>query len=473
MNIVQVLLLVALAILIGLMRRGRGLVLLGVSALAVYLLQPPSQLFPSQSFWLPTLTLFITVLTWAVTAPPDARSLRANWPALVTLGGAILVAFALDYLPLAWASSLVSPSPVFLAGALALFFVILAVTVSLRRGALLLLWLSAIFLLVIFVFLKSPWLTWQVFDAISFLRGREFDSSVTLNIAWLGYSYVAFRLLHTIRDRQSGVLPAVDLTDYVNYVIFFPSFTAGPIDRIERFLADWRARQSLTNDDWVYAGQRLAVGLFKKFVLADWLAWQSLNDNLVQQVHSGGWLWLFLYAYTFRLYFDFSGYTDIAIAAARLMGVRLPENFDAPFIKSNLTQFWNSWHMTLTQWFRSYFFNPFTRFLRTGKRTLPIWLIILLTQLVTMALIGLWHGVAWNFILWGLWHGVGLFAQNRWSEFMRARFPNFGASPLARKLLTGGGVFLTFNYFALSLVFFALSTPQLSAAAFMKLFGMS
>jgi len=473
MSIVQILILVVLAILIGLMRRGRGLVLLGVSALAIYLLQPPSQIFPSQSFWLPTLTLFITVIAWAVTAPPDARSLRDNWPALATLAGAIILAAALDYLPFTWAASFISPSPIYLAGALVLFCAALAAVASIRRGERLLLWLTALALLVIFIFLKSPWLTGQVFAGIALLRGREFDLTAKVTIAWLGYSYIAFRLLHTLRDRQSGILPAVSLADYVNYVIFFPSFTAGPIDRLEHFTANLRAPQPLTNDDWVYAGRRLAIGLFKKFVLADWLVWLSIRDNLVQQVHSAGWLWIFLYAYAFRIYLDFSGYTDIAIAIARLIGIRLPENFDAPFLKPNLTQFWNSWHITLTQWFRSYFFNPITRFLRTSKRALPIWLILLLAQLSTMALIGLWHGITWNFLLWGLWHGVGLFAQNRWSEFVRLRFPNVGASPLAGKLLAGVGVFVTFNYVALGWLFFVLSTPQLSAEAFMKLFGIS
>jgi alginate O-acetyltransferase complex protein AlgI len=158
---------------------------------------------------------------------------------------------------------------------------------------------------------------------------------------------------------------------------------------------------------------------------------------------------------------------------ARLMGFRLPENFAAPFLKPNLTQFWNSWHMTLTQWFRTYFFNPFTRSLRTSKRTLPPGLIILLTQVCTMLLIGLWHGITWNFALWGLWHGLGLFIQNRWSGFVRVCFPNWGGTSFSRTFLYAGGVLLTFVYFTLGLVFFALSTPQLSFAALLKLFGMA
>jgi alginate O-acetyltransferase complex protein AlgI len=366
-----------------------------------------------------------------------------------------------------------SPSFVLLAGALAAFSALTAGLSLLRGKNRFLLVLTAVGLLATFVFIKAPWLSERLLAFVGDLRGQTLDASVKFNIAWLGYSYIAFRLLHTIRDRQSGVLPAVGLAEYVNYVIFFPSFTAGPIDRLERFIKELRAPLPLKNDDWLFAGQRLVLGLFKKFVVADLLALVSINDALVAQTRSGGWLWFMLCAYSFRIYFDFSGYTDIAIGMARLMGFRLPENFAAPFLKPNLTQFWNSWHMTLTQWFRTYFFNPFTRSLRTSKRTLPPGLIILLTQVCTMLLIGLWHGITWNFALWGLWHGLGLFIQNRWSGFVRVCFPNWGGTSFSRTFLYAGGVLLTFVYFTLGLVFFALSTPQLSFAALLKLFGMA
>ena len=282
-----------------------------------------------------------------------------------------------------------------------------------------------------------------------------------------------FRLLHTIRDRQTGVLPAVGLAEYINYVIFFPAFVAGPIDRLERFIKELRSPLPLKNEDWLFAGQRLAMGLFKKFFMADLLALISVKDVLVDQTLSGGWLWLTLCAYSFRVYFDFSGYTDIAIGMGRLMGIRLPENFASPFLKSNLTQLWNSWHITLTQWFRSYFFFPFTRLLRSSNRSLPQGLIIFLGQIGTMLLIGMWHGITWNYALWGLWQGLGLFLQNRWSEFIHRRYPNLGASPVSRGLLQIGGILLTFSYFTFGIAFFALSTPQLSFEAIRKIFGIS
>jgi D-alanyl-lipoteichoic acid acyltransferase DltB (MBOAT superfamily) len=206
-------------------------------------------------------------------------------------------------------------------------------------------------------------------------------------------------------------------------------------------------------------------------VIADTLAIIALNDALATQVRTTGWMWVVVYAYAFQIYFDFSGYTDIAIGIARLVGIRLPENFAAPYIKPNLTQFWNSWHMSLTQWFRSYFFHPFNRWMR-GLKNIPAWTMIFLGQVATMLLIGLWHGITLNFIFWGLWHGIGLFLQNRWSEFLRTRYSNAGQNPRLQWLLQIGGILLTFHFVALGWVFFALSDPSLSWQVLSKLLGM-
>jgi D-alanyl-lipoteichoic acid acyltransferase DltB (MBOAT superfamily) len=275
-------------------------------------------------------------------------------------------------------------------------------------------------------------------------------------------------LLHTLRDHQSSRLPALTLAEYVNYVIFFPSFTAGPIERAERFMPGLRNPIPLAGQDWVEAGKRFFIGLFKKFILADALALISLNDILAGQVKSPAWMWFFLYAYSLRIYFDFSGYTDIAIGLARIMGIRLPENFASPYFKPSLTQFWNSWHMTLTQWFRAYFFNPLTRALRGRGCAAP--LIIFITQISTMVLIGLWHGVTWNFFLWGIWHGLGLFLQNRWSEFMQTRM-NAPLPPHRQLILNAMGMFLTFNFVSLGWLFFVLSSPSLALKTLGFLFG--
>jgi D-alanyl-lipoteichoic acid acyltransferase DltB (MBOAT superfamily) len=287
----------------------------------------------------------------------------------------------------------------------------------------------------------------------------------------LGFSYIAFRLLHTIRDRATGRLPPVTLSEYIVYIIFFPALTAGPIDRIERFVGDLRRPMALVADDIGESSKRILVGLFKKFAVADTMALIALNATNALQVRSTGWAWVLLYAYSLQIYFDFSGYTDIAIGLGRLLGVKLPENFNSPYLKPNLTQFWNNWHMTLTQWFRTYFFNPVTRALRSRKKSLPIPVIIMLTQLATMVLIGLWHGVTVNFVAWGMWHGLGLFVHNRWSDLTRARFS--AMAPQWRAALNIGGVWLTFNFVALGWVFFALPDLSSSTNDLRILFGLA
>ena len=469
MTILQIAILTVVAIVIGQLPKGRSLALLAVSTFVVFWLQPLEP-YLTLIYWLPLATLAIVVFAWALTSTAETRSWRQNWPALAVM---VFVALLIDlnhYFQLTQIFAVNTPN---LRYALVVIVGIVAVTFGLVR------WQKAnrfwqfvafIGIILIFTFLKSPVLLQKTLNFIAAIRaGNTGDTSIPF--AWLGFSYLAFRLLHTIRDRQTGRLPSVTLAEYVNYVLFFPSFTAGPIDRLERFIKELRVPLPLANEDWIDAGTRLFVGLFKKFVVADLLAIISISDVLVTRVNHAGWLWLFLYAYTFRIYFDFSGYTDIAIGIGRLMGIRLPENFISPYLKPNLTQFWNSWHITLTQWFRAYFFNPFTRALRGSKLPLPIWIIILVTQISTMVLIGFWHGITAGFAMWGLWHGLGLFIQNRWSEFIRPRLPTWTQTRGGQTALNLAGIFLTFNFVAIGWLFFTLSTPAIAWQALLKLFG--
>jgi D-alanyl-lipoteichoic acid acyltransferase DltB (MBOAT superfamily) len=115
--------------------------------------------------------------------------------------------------------------------------------------------------------------------------------------------------------------------------------------------------------------------------------------------------------------------------------------------------------MTLTQWFRNYFFYPLTRAIRTREGWIPPPMILLVAQICTMVLIGLWHGITAGFVLWGLWHGIGLFIQNRWSDYLKNHLPAWGQTPAGQAFLTGTGVFLTFNYVSLGWLFFMLPTP--------------
>ncbi len=469
MTILQIAILTIVAIIIGQLHKGRLLALLAVSTFVVFWLQP-AEPYPTLVYWLPLATLTIVVFSWALTSTSESRGWKQNWTAVAVMVGVALLMDLNHYFKLTQVFTADTPNLRYI---LIVIIAVVTITFSLvrwRRANHFWQFVAFIGIILIFIFLKSPALLQKAMNFVAAIRaGNAGDSSIPF--AWLGFSYLAFRLLHTIRDRQTGRLPSVTLAEYVNYVLFFPSFTEGPIDRLERFIKELRAPLPLASEDWLDAGTRLFIGLFKKFVVADLLAVISISDVLVARVNSAGWLWLFLYAYTFRIYFDFSGYTDIAIGIGRLMGIRLPENFLSPYLKPNLTQFWNSWHITLTQWFRAYFFNPLTRALRSSKISIPVWIIILVTQISTMVLIGLWHGIAAGFVAWGLWHGLGLFVQNRWSDFVRPRLPAWTQTRGGQTALNLGGVFLTFNFVALGWLFFTLSTPAIAWRALLKLFG--
>lgn len=473
MTIALILLSIVVASLLGLVTRNRSriLLLLGISALAVFAIQP---VLPVRGldFWLPSATLALASLAWILTTPHPQRSWRDNWPAVAILVGIVLILGLVRYLGISLYLTASRPPQILQILIGVVGFALAAILLARFTGpGKAVLTITFIFIIILFVVLKFPPLTVLVSIWLRTLNHQSPTLALAQDLRWLGFSYIAFRLLHTIRDRQSGRLPFVSLSEYVVYVIFFPALTAGPIDRIERFIGDLRRPLALTPDDLGEAGKRLVLGLFKKFAIADVLAMIALNATNALQVHSSGWGWVLLYAYAFQIFFDFSGYTDIAIGLGRLLGIHLPENFNSPYLKPNLTQFWNNWHMTLTQWFRAYFFNPVTRALRSQKKPFSIPVVIFVSQVATMILIGLWHGMTLNFVIWGLWHGVGLFVHNRWSELTRARFA--ALVPRNQVALNLFGVMLTFNFVALGWVFFALPDLSTSIQFLRVLFGLA
>ncbi len=471
MSILEILILIGLSGLAGLPGAGRLRIslLLALSVGVIFWLQPPLPI-RNLDFFLPLATLMLAAAGWVVTASPQARSLRACLPAFGITAGVVLTLAAARYLGM---DSLILPSrPPRFEWVVYAFVLVGALLFGLRRlSSPRLVWAVLVLLLTLLIVVKTPIFSRQASEGLRFLGGQSTSQASPLDIRWLGFSYVVFRLIHTLRDRQMGRLPDATLSEYMVYVIFFPAFTAGPIDRLERFISDLRTPLPLGPPDQLEALQRLLLGLFKKFVIADTLSIFALNDRLAGEVTAPGWMWLVVYAFALQIYFDFSGYTDLAIGTARLVGIRLPENFITPYTKPNLTQFWNAWHITLTQWFRAYFFNPLTRGMRAARHPLPAWAVILISQVATMLLIGLWHGVSWNFVLWGAWHGLGLFAHNRWSDLVRARAAAWAVTPIRQMLLAVSGAAITFQFVALGWVFFALSSPGLSWQVFQTLLG--
>ncbi|HNB51777.1 MAG TPA: MBOAT family O-acyltransferase [Anaerolineales bacterium] len=468
MTLLQILIFALVALLAGIVTHPqfrRWLLMVG-SVLAIYWMQP-SMPIRYLDFWLPTLALALTVWVWAIVRPAEAEGKKEDVQAGVILAGVVLLVAGLRYVgPIC---CLTPTRPPQILSVMLVLGLVIGAGWGLSKGKAA--WVGSgvsMLLIGMLIVLKTPALAQAISAGVRGLSGQQTDLATAFDIRWLGFSYLAFRLVHVLKDAGTGRVPALPLDEFVTYALFFPAYTAGPIDRVQRFVGDLK-KPFRVGENLLPAGQRLAMGVFKKFALADGLALIALSDTNATQILSPGWGWVVLYAYALRIYFDFSGYTDIAIGLGMLAGVKLPENFDAPYLKPNLTAFWNSWHMTLAQWFRAYYFNPLTRTLRGRK--LPIPAVIFLTQVTTMGLIGLWHGVSWNFLIWGVWHGVGLFIHNRWSETFRARYAAWEVSPRVKGILNGVGTVFTFHFVTLGWVWFALSQPGLAWDVFRKLAG--
>lgn len=460
---IGVLLLLAALYILLLPARWRGWTLFLVSLIAVYVLQPRLAI-RWLDYSLPTLTLGVVAAAWWFTRAPEQRPTRDDAAAFGLLVGVALLLTLPRYLelPLIFTSRPPPIESVILAVALGITAALLAWRVGRgRQKGLLTLCLLAI--IALFILVKTPPLTTALAGGLRASAGQDVSLALPNEIGWLGFSYIAFRLIHLIRDRQTGILPTLSLREAVTFTVFFPAITAGPIDRAERFIGDYRSLPLLRvrEANRITIGlSRIAVGLFKKFVIADSLALFSLNAATAAQATSTGALWINLYAYAFQLYFDFSGYTDIAIGIAYLFGILLPENFNRPYLKPNIAAFWQSWHISLSDWVRFYVYSPLSRRLIKRKPPLPNYTIIFICTLLTMVIIGLWHGVTLTFFIWGVWHALGLFAHKWWTDRTRKWYR--GLAGWRKRVWTVAGILLTFHFVVLGWVWFTL--PDVSTA---------
>jgi alginate O-acetyltransferase complex protein AlgI len=451
---------------------GRAWALLIAGVLAIYLIQPPLTI-RFLDFILPTATLILTIAVWLFTRDSTVSISRED---IITLSVTLILVFGLSLTrflaPELRPTPSRPPDPLALAIFVLVAGVLLFVIWGFLRGWRGLLTGGIVVIIALFVVLKTDVLAAGVSTALRASNGQNPELASPLDLTWLGISYIAFRLIHVLREKQLGRLPAVSLREHLTYVIFFPALASGPIDRIERFVPDVRALpdvQLFIPPRVIEAGGRIAIGLFKKFVIADSLALFALNSTNADQATSAGALWLLLYAYAFRLFLDFSGYTDIVIGIGILLGVRLPENFDLPYLKHSITAFWQSWHITLSNWVRFYVFSPLSRTLLTRK--VPPLTAVFIAQLATMVIIGLWHGAQWTFLMWGVWHGVGLFVHKVWSDRTRKRYLALKNQLRLLHAWTITGILLTFHFVALGWVWFALPDIGQAARTFGRLFG--
>jgi alginate O-acetyltransferase complex protein AlgI len=222
----------------------------------------------------------------------------------------------------------------------------------------------------------------------------------------LGISFFTFQTI-CYQIEVYGGLPVVrGLTDFALYVAIWPKLIAGPIVRPDAFAEQLLERKIFKHTDIKIGTHRILHGLFKKIVIADNLA-PIVDSVFLPTQNSLGWIDCSLgsVAFGLQIYFDFSAYSDIAIGSARLLGYEFPENFAYPYRAHSFSDFWSKWHITLSSWIRDYVYMPLAMSFG-GKRTA-----IYAIMIVSMIIMGFWHGAKWTFILWGIWHGLMLVVQ--------------------------------------------------------------
>lgn len=220
----------------------------------------------------------------------------------------------------------------------------------------------------------------------------------------IGISFFTFRLMsYVIEIQRENIEPEKDFVSFATYVAFFPTIMSGPIDRPNTFLPQLEKPRSFVVDDCAEGCKRVLWGLFLKFCIADQLS--PYTDSVLNNYyhHNATSIVLACVLYSFQLYADFCGYSEMAIGTARMMGIKVTENFLRPFFAQNIAEFWRRWHMSLTTWITDYVFMP----LNISFRNWGKWGIYLAT-LLNLVIIGAWHGANWTFLLFGFFHGMML-----------------------------------------------------------------
>ncbi len=274
-----------------------------------------------------------------------------------------------------------------------------------------------------------------------------------------GISFFTFKLVSYSIDVYNEKIPAErHLGYFALYISFFPQLLMGPIERAVNFIPELKKKVNFDFDRVISGLTLISWGVFKKMVIADRLA-IFVNEIFAAPYHQGINLLFAVYFYAFQIYCDFSGYSDIAIGIARILGFKSMKNFNFPYFATNMTQFWNRWHISLSTWLRDYLFLPIAY---SSMRKIPgekKWGIkteyigYASGMFITMFLGGLWHGAAWTFVIWGMLHGLFLIIGYTTKKARKKILKKTGLKKFKtfNKFM---GIFMTFNFVSFAWIFF-------------------
>ncbi|MBT8219393.1 MAG: hypothetical protein KJP00_06200 [Bacteroidia bacterium] len=267
--------------------------------------------------------------------------------------------------------------------------------------------------------------------------GRETLSSLD-RLVPLGLSYYAFRQIHYALEMYKDKLPQHTFFDYINYLFFLPTILIGPIHRFEPFMRNAYRRRW---DSMLFSEglERVLYGYVKIVIINNYLISVLLFQQISNIGSSSIWLGTYLrvFSYTLETYILFSGFSDVAVGLALMMGFRVMENFNYPFFAPNINEFWNRWHISLTSWCKDYIFIPISSF--TRKPILGI--------ISTMLVIGLWHEISWRYLVWGAFHGLGIACWHIYNRTAMAK-----ALTKRSSVLRIGSIIITFHFVMVSFV---------------------
>jgi alginate O-acetyltransferase complex protein AlgI len=331
-----------------------------------------------------------------------------------------------------------------------------------------------------------------VFKYTDFITGTindVFGENLVLRhiILPLGISFITFQKIAFLIDIQAGRIKSFTFQDYCAFVLFFPQLVAGPIVHYREMIPQFQAASCRFDQQNVAVGLTLLLfGLFKKVVLADNIA--LLVTPIYEHAASGASMsflmaWIAAIGFTLQIYFDFSGYTDMALGLARLFGIKLPPNFNSPLRASSIIDFWLRWHMTLTRFLTAYIYNPLALSLTRrrmakgrpglgGRNTTAGAFVSLLMvpTILTMFISGLWHGAGYGFVVWGLLNGIYITINHAWRLVVARIWPNRRTYD---RIMKPVGQFVTFITVAATMVFFRAPTITAAIGLMKGVFGMN
>jgi D-alanyl-lipoteichoic acid acyltransferase DltB (MBOAT superfamily) len=276
----------------------------------------------------------------------------------------------------------------------------------------------------------------------------------------LGISFFAFEFIHYIADVYKGSPAVKSFTEFALFPSFFPTQIAGPIKRFQDFVPQLKHDTKFKIEYFNEGVELILFGLFKKVCLADNVAIVVNRCYAHPDLLTASDMWLATWAFFFQVYFDFSGYTDVARGSALLMGFKVPINFDMPMLAGSIADYWRRWHMSLSTWLRDYLFIPLGGSKHGEFNTQR-------NTLITMTVCGLWHGANLNFLVWGFYLGLMSVIHREWQKFSRRH--KVLQDIVATKLFHIFAVAFTFNCFSFGLVFFRSQDMKMAFSVMRKM----